>query len=85
MSAEMLELQRLAQAGDEVAAAKFRVMRWNKFMPVGTNVIYTKSEIEGNVRLTTAGPAYLIDGNLPAVDLTGIGMVHLEKCEAAWD
>lgn len=85
LSAEALELQRLAQSGDDVAAAKFRVIRWNTFMPVGASVFYTKSEIEGKVRLATAGPAYLFGDNLPSIDLTGVGRVLLDEVEAAWD
>ena len=77
---EIEVLQAKAKAGDTTAAAKFEVLKWNHFNPIGTTVAYEKSPLEGRIILKTVGAAYVL-GDEPVVELEHIGTAMLKKLE----
>ncbi len=81
---DLNELQAQALAGDAGAAARFRIVKWNESVSVGAEVFYEKSQIEGKCRVRTVSQAYLLGDDQPVVDVSGIGMVLLDKIELAW-
>lgn len=81
---DLNELQAQALAGDVSAAARFRIVKWNESASVGAEVFYEKSQIEGKCRVRTVSQAYLLGDDQPVVDVSGIGMVLLDKIELAW-
>ena len=81
----MEELQAKALAGDQRALAQLQVAKWNAGTPVGAEVYYEKSPIEGKCRLSTVGQAYVLGDDQAVVDLQGIGAVLLEKTEPVFD
>ncbi len=75
-------LSKLAKQGDEVAFDFLQVATFNKEISPGDVVLFLKSEIEGKVRVKTAGKAKLLSGEShPVVPLEVIGDVLLSKIE----
>ncbi|HYD60544.1 MAG TPA: hypothetical protein VEC35_09330 [Noviherbaspirillum sp.] len=60
--------------------AKAQVETWNRAVPVGVEVTYTKSELEGKTIDRTVRPAYVL-GDKAVVDLKNIGCALLTKVE----
>jgi hypothetical protein len=61
--------------------AQQRVDAWNRSVPVGAEVTYLKSEIEGRIILKTAGIAYVCGDDAAVVELEHIGIALLTKVE----
>lgn len=73
-----------AKAGNDVARRRLYVEKWNDSVPVGTAVLYLKSDLEGKVPTRTASLARLLGGDdYPVVELEGIGTALLDKIEFA--
>ncbi|MGN5180792.1 hypothetical protein ACTG1X_21580 [Aeromonas veronii] len=62
-------------------AAQLSVDKFNRIAPVGTQVTYLKSQVEGRQITSVAKPAYIQGGDTPIVVLHGIGNALISKVE----
>lgn len=70
----------MIEVGSEQQAQR-RVAAWNRSIQVGAEVLYLKSEIEGEIVTKTVGPAYLL-GTEAVVELEHLGLALLTKTGA---
>lgn len=61
--------------------AQLKVDNFNRDMPVGVNVTYLKSQVEGRQATTVAKQAYIQGDDTPMVVLHGIGTALIDKIE----
>ncbi len=77
---EIQALQARARAGEAIAAAQLKALKWNALHPSGTTITYEKSPLEGRIILKTAGLAYVL-GEEAVVEVEHIGTAMLKKIE----
>lgn len=68
-----------ASNGDARDKAIFQMARWNLSMIGVESVMYTKSDVEGNVQVKVNGPAHIVGDFNVMVPISGIGDVLIEK------
>lgn len=61
--------------------AQLKVDKFNRHTPVGANVTYLKSQVEGRQATSVAKQAYIQGDDNPMVVLHGIGTALIDKVE----